>query len=73
MRELTTQISHEELIDSWAPICDVSRTLDCLKEKLGDGFSSELFGVMDRKVKLAEQTLAKCLHRLEKENPDQFS
>jgi len=73
MKELTTQISHDELIDSWAPIFDVSRTMDRLKKKQADGYAGELFGNMDRKIKLAEQTLKACIQRLEKENPDQFS
>jgi hypothetical protein len=47
--------------------------LDGLKEKLGDGFAGELFGIIDRKVKFAESTLTSCLNRLEQENPDQFS
>jgi len=47
--------------------------LDCLKEKLGDGLANELFGMIDSKIRLAEQTLKACIVRLEKENPDQFS
>ncbi len=73
MRELTTQISHKELIDAWAPIIDVSRTLDMLMEKVGGGNAGEIFGVMDDKIKRALQPLQECIDRIEKENPDQFS
>ena len=72
MKELTTQISHKELIDAWAPICDVSMTFDRMKDKLGDGFANELFGFMDDKIKRALQPLQECIDRLERENPDQF-
>jgi len=73
MRELTTQISHEELIDAWAPIVDVSRTLDRIIGKVGGGNVGEILGIMDAKVKCALEPLQACIKRLEAENPKHFS
>ncbi len=70
MRELTTQISHKELIDAWAPLVDVSMALDKIREKAGAG---EIIGFMDDKVKRALEPIQKCVERIEKDTPDQFS
>jgi len=72
MRELTTQISHKELIDVWAPIIDVSRTLDIFMEKVGDSNAGEIIRIMDDKVKRALKPLQECIDRIERENPSAF-
>jgi len=43
MNNLTTEISHTELIHAWAPLADVSITLDRLKEIAG-GKAGEIIG-----------------------------
>ena len=73
MSELTTQISHEELVHAWAPLVDVSMVLDKIREKAGGGKADEIIGFMDDKVKRALEPLQECIDRIEKENPDQFS
>ncbi len=73
MSELTTQISHEELVHAWAPLVDVSMVLDKIREKAGGGKADEIIGFMDDKVKRALEPLQECMDRIEKENPDQFS
>ena len=52
--------------------------VDCLgefwaKEKAGSGNAGEMIGFMDDKVKRALEPLDKCINRIEKENPEQFS
>jgi hypothetical protein len=71
MSKLTTEISHKELIHAWAPLVDVSMTLDKLVEKAGG--AGEIVGFMDDKVKRAMVPLKECMDRIEEENPDQFS
>ena len=71
MNNLTTEISHTELIHAWAPLFDVSITLDRLKEIAG-GKAGEIIGFMDDKVKRALGPLEECIARIEKDNPDQF-
>ncbi len=61
MSELTTEISHEELIGAWAPLMDVSMAFDMMKDKLGDGFANEVFGQLDDKVKRALEPLKECI------------
>ncbi len=73
MSKLATEISHEELIHAWAPLMDVSMTLDRLIEKTSGGNAGEIIVFMDDKVKRALEPLKACLDRIEKENPDQFS
>ena len=73
MSNLTTEISHDELMHAWAPLVDVSRALDKLVEKAGGGNAGEIIGIMDDKVKRAMVPLKECMDRIEKENPDQFS
>ncbi len=73
MSKLATEISHKELIHAWAPLVDVSMTLDTLMEKKGSGKAGEIIGFMDNKVKRALEPLTECIERIEKENPDQFS
>ena len=73
MNKLTTEISHAELIHAWAPLMDVSMTLDRLIEKTSGGNAGEIIGFMDDKVKRALEPLQECIKRIEKENPDQFS
>ena len=70
---MKTEISYDELIGAWAPLVDVSMTLDRLMEKVGGGNAGEIIGVMDDKVKRALEPLQECIDRIEKENPDQFS
>ena len=72
MNKLTTEISHTELIHAWAPLFDVSITLDKLIEKVGSGKAGEIIGFMDDKVKRALESLEECIGRIETENPDQF-
>jgi len=73
MNKLTMEISHAELIHAWAPLMDVSMTLDRLIEKTSGGNAGEIIGFMDDKVKRALEPLQECIDRIEKENPDQFS
>jgi hypothetical protein len=73
MSKLATEISHAELIHAWAPLMDVSMTLDRLIEKTSGGNAGEIIGFMDDKVKRALEPLQECIERIEKENPDQFS
>jgi len=73
MSNLTTEISHDELMHAWAPLVDVSRALDKLVEKAGGGNAGEIIGFMDDKVKRALEPIKECMDRIEKENPDQFS
>ena len=72
MNKLTTEISHTELIHAWAPLHDVSMTLDRLKE-IDGGKAGEIIGLMDDKVKRALEPLQECIARIEKDNPDKFS
>ncbi len=69
---LTTEVSHKELIHAWAPLMDVSMTLDRILKKAG-GNAGETIGFMDDKVKRALGPLKECIERIEKDNPDQFS
>ena len=70
---MVTEISYDALMHAWAPLADVSNTLDrCLKEA-GTGNASKIIGVMDDKVKCALEPLVECIDRIEKENPDIFS
>ena len=71
MTKLATEISHEELLHAWAPLMDVSMTLDRVKEKAG-GKAGEILGFMDDRVKRALEPLQECIEIIEKENPDQF-
>ncbi len=73
MSNLTTEVSYDELIHAWAPLVDVSMTLDKLVEKAGGGNAGEIVGFMDDKVKRAMVPLKECMDRIEEENPDQFS
>ena len=73
MSKLATEISHEELIHAWAPLVDVSMTLDTLMEKKGSGKAGEIIVFMDDKVKRALEPLKACLDRIEQANPDKFS
>ncbi len=73
MIKLTTEISHKELIHAWAPLVDVSMTLDRLTEKAGGDNADDIIGFMDDKVKRTLEPLKACIERIEKENPDQFS
>ena len=73
MSNLTTEVSYDELIHAWAPLVDVSMTLDKLVEKAGGGNAGEIVGFMDDKVKRAMVPLKECMDRIEEENSDQFS
>ncbi len=73
MSNLTTEVSYDELIHAWAPLVDVSMTLDKLVEKAGGGNAGEIVGFMNDKVKRAMVPLKECMDRIEEENPDQFS
>ena len=73
MSNLTTEVSYDELIHAWAPLVDVSMTLDKLVEKAGGGNAGEIVGFMDDKVKRAMVPLKECMDRIEEENPNQFS
>ena len=72
MSKLTTEISHDELIDAWAPLVDVSMALDKIVASTSSGDGGKLIGFIDGKVKRALQPLQECIDRLERENPDQF-
>ena len=72
MNKLTTEISHTELIHAWAPLMDVSMTLDRILKKAG-GNADETIGFMDDKVKCALKPLQECMERIEKDSPDKFS
>ena len=73
MTNLTTEISYDQLMRSWAPLADMSNTLDkCLKEP-GTGNAREILDVMDDKIKHALEPLVECMNVIEKENPDIFS
>jgi len=72
MNKLTTEISHQELIHAWAPLVDVSMTLDRLTEKAGSGKAGEIMEFMDDKVKRALEPFEACINRIEKANPDNF-
>ncbi len=69
---MVTEISYDELIHAWAPLVDVSDTLDRCLEKAGGGNAGEIVGFMDDKVKRAMVPLKECMDRIEQENPDQF-
>ena len=69
--DMKTEISFDELIGAWAPLADVSIALDRLMEKSDGG--SEIIRFMDGSVKRALEPLVECIHRIEKENPDQFT
>ncbi len=73
MSNLTTEVSYDELIHAWAPLVDVSMTLDKLVEKAGGGNAGEIVGFMNDKVKRAMVPLKECMDRIKEENPDQFS
>ncbi len=70
---MVTEISYDELIHAWAPLVDVSDTLDRCLEKAGTGNAGKIIGVMDDKLKRALEPLEECIDRIEKENPDIFS
>ena len=67
---MKTEISYNDLINSYAPLVDVSIALDRTRENVGD---SETFRYMDDKVKRALVPLKECIERIEKDNPDQSS
>ena len=73
MSKLTTEISHDELIDAWAPLVDVSMALDKIVASTSSGDAGKLIGFIDGKVKHALEPLKECLDSIEKENPDQFN
>ena len=50
MIKLTTVISHDELMGEWAPLIDVSRTMDRILEYVG-GDAGATIEFMDDKVK----------------------
>ncbi len=56
----TTEISHEELMNAWAPLMDVSMTLDRILEQAG-GDAGATIGFMDDKVKRALEPLEEYL------------
>ena len=72
MIKLTTVISHDELMGAWAPLIDVSRTLDRSLEKTGGGDAGGTIEFMDDKVKRALEPLEEFIGRIEKENPSAF-
>ena len=67
----TTEISHEELMNAWAPLIDVSMTLDRILEHVG-GDAGPTIGFMDDKVKRALEPLEEYLDRIQEENPSAF-
>ena len=71
MIKLTTVISHKELMSAWAPLVDVSMTLDKILEKAG-GDAGGTIEFMDDKVKRALEPLEEFIDRIEKENPSAF-
>lgn len=73
MSKLTTEISHKDLMNAWAPLVDVSMTLDTLMKKAGGGKAGEIIGFMDDKVKRALEPLKACIDRIENADPDNFS
>ncbi len=73
MSKLSTEISHKELIHAWAPLVDVSMTLDRLTDKAAGGNTGEIVGFMDEKIKRAWEPLKECIERIKKENPNHFS
>ena len=70
---MKTEISYDELISAWAPLADVSMSLDKIKEKAVNGTAGEILGFIDDKVKRALEPINECLDRIMEENPDQFS
>ncbi len=71
MIKLTTVISHDELMGAWAPLVDVSMTLDRILEHAG-GDAGATIGFMDDKVKRALEPLEEAIHKIEEENPLAF-
>ena len=51
--EMKTEISHKELVYAWAPLVDVSMTLDRLMEKPGGDNAGAIIGFLDNKVQRA--------------------
>ncbi len=72
MSKLTTEISYDELMHSWAPLADVSMALDEIMASTNGGNASKIIGAIDEKVKRALEPIKECLDRIEQENPDQF-
>ena len=71
---LKTEISYEDLVSAYAPIWDVSRMIEGLKEKIGgDGFANEFFTALEFKLESAQVPLKERTDKIENENPDQFS
>ncbi len=73
MKELTTEISHDELMHAYAPLVDVSIAFDEISASTGTGSGGKIIEFFDGKVKRAMIPLKECLDRIQKENPDQFS
>ena len=71
MSELSTEISHQELMHAWAPLTDVSIALDKVLQDAGDS-PDRYFRYLDDKVKRALEPLTECLNRILEENPDHF-
>ncbi len=67
----TTQITYKDLMNAWAPLIDVSVTLDRILEQAG-GDAGPTIGIMDDKVKRALKPLEKNLDRIQEENPSAF-
>lgn len=66
---MKTEISHQELMYAWAPLCDVSMALDRLIKKAD---TNAILLQMDSKVKLAIKPLEEWIDRIESENPEKF-
>ena len=67
---MKTEMSYDQLISAWAPLADVSRALDRIVEKAGNGDVGEIIGFMDDSVKRALEPLKECIERIEKENSE---
>ncbi len=67
---MKTTISYDELIGAWAPLADVSMAFDKIREN--PGRAGEGIAFMEESVNRALEPLVEFIHRIEKENPDQF-
>ncbi len=67
----TTQITYKDLMNAWAPLIDVSMTLNRILEQAG-GDAGPTIGFMDDKVKRALEPLEENLDRIQAENPSAF-
>ncbi len=67
----TTQITYKDLMNAWAPLIDVSMTLNRILEQAG-GDAGPTIGLMDDKVKRALEPLEEYLDKIQDENPSAY-